>query len=83
MPAHKAHISLRFGGGSLEIDGVDLSHAVQHAELSFDANGDRIPRLILDLAVLEVDADAEAVGYELTLETEKALAVLGWTPPTA
>jgi len=63
----------------IEIDGHRIEHAVR--ALTIDASANSLPVIRLELAVLS-DISVEGVVHVfLNEEIEKALVVLGWTPP--
>lgn len=66
-------------GGTVEIDGTDISHTVQDVTLT--ARPGQLPTLRLDLVVYTAEVDGEAV-VSVPEETAAALVALGWTPPS-
>lgn len=63
----------------IEVDGYRIEHAVR--ALSIDASANSLPVIRLELAILS-DISVEGVVHVfLNEEIEKALVVLGWTPP--
>lgn len=79
MTTHKAHITLNgSGGGTVEVDGVDLSHAVR--SISLDGEVGCRPVLQLELRLYDVSTVADT-RILIPDETAAALVALGWTPP--
>lgn len=80
-----AHVEIKvgeFGGGSIVVDGRDLSNEVSGFTLSSDVNSDEPTRLVLNFLLFDtqnVSADAEVVVDDKTRDT---LIALGWTPPS-
>ncbi len=64
--------------GLVEIGGHEISGCVGRVHVA--AAPGSIPRLVLDLAVLEMEVDGE-MTVTIPAETRTALIALGWTPP--
>lgn len=83
MRVGKARIDVQAGdGGTIELDGVDVSAGVAGFRLSGRMN--EFPRLELDLLLRDRgEAEATDVRYEIPPVTHDLLVLLGWTPPDA
>lgn len=75
----KAEITDGGGGGSLLIDGVDISSSVR--SYSLDGIAGEMPDLRLRLALRTTTFSGEVL-VDIPPETHDALVAIGWTPPT-
>jgi hypothetical protein len=74
------NVELKLGvPGSIAVDGVQLGQAVRGVQLSQEQGC--LPRVIVDLLLLDVSVLAGAAEIEIPAATQAALRVLGWTPP--
>jgi len=71
----------RVGGGRVELDGVDISHAV--SGLTYIAASNDIGRLELRVPIIKGEITAEEVVVHIPSETREFLISLGWAPPAA
>lgn len=78
MLQRTARLNLAGRHGTIEIDGTDISRAVH--SLTLEASVDELPRLRLELLLLDVSTTAET-QIHVPDETAAALVALGWTPP--
>lgn len=78
MLQRTARLNFTGGHGTIEIDGTDISRAVH--SLTLESTADELPRLRLDLILLDVSTTAEA-RVLVPEEMASALVALGWTPP--
>ena len=67
------------GGTQIELDGVDIAHAV--TGLSLHIGVDNLPTAVFDVALRELDTDLEQPRVTVPDETRDLLVRLGWTPP--
>lgn len=74
------HLQVALGrvGGTVLVDGVDVSRAL--AGISVEASADKPHVVTLRLSVDRVDVTGEATAV-VPRETRDALVALGWTPP--
>lgn len=74
------HLQLALGrvGGTVLVDGVDISQAL--TGITLKASADEPHEVTLRLAMDRVDATVEAAAT-VPRETRDALVALGWTPP--
>ncbi|MFE7099762.1 hypothetical protein [Streptomyces erythrochromogenes] len=75
---HTARLALHPSGGTVEIDGQDVSHAVRSIELTQTVGSP--PQFTIDLNVHEVEMHGVA-DIRLPHEVQDLLVALGWTPP--
>lgn len=74
-----ARISLdATGGGTVEVDGHDISHTVRGLTLKSDVGSE--PQLVLDLTIHTGEIDGQA-HVHIPADTAATLVDLGWTPP--
>ncbi|MGA5472536.1 hypothetical protein ACPCUK_27655 [Streptomyces arboris] len=73
-----ASIHLTGLGGTILVDGQDISHCVRGVSLTGDVHTET--RLVLGLVLEEVQADGQAQVY-LPARVAELLTVLGWTAP--
>ncbi|MCX4780067.1 hypothetical protein [Streptomyces sp. NBC_01264] len=74
-----ARLSLNSRGGTVEIAGHNVSHAVRGLRLEQTAAGGP-PRITLDIVVWEAEVDGEAT-VTVPQPTAELLVSLGWVPP--
>ena len=79
MKRHVVKLSSAPPGGSLVVDGQDLSNATRG--FTFTARAGEMPALTVDLRVDDISADGEVADIVIPTETRAALMALGWTPP--
>ena len=79
MPATiNAKLKLDAGCGAIEVNGQDVSSAVQRVHVTGAAGS--LPRVVLELVTFDTEVDGEMV-VRIPAETRAALIALGWTPP--
>lgn len=78
MAAQKANLALTAVGGTVEVDGHDVTRGVQG--LTLTAKAGHRPTLTLDMLVNEVELDGETT-VTVPEQTAQALTALGWTAP--
>jgi len=69
-------------GGSLVVDGLDISHHTESLSLCLELGAGAIPRLSINIVGVAADAEVDA---EVVIPNQLAelLTKLGWTPPAA
>lgn len=81
MSKHNIKIKLgELGFGTIELDGTDISDAIQGTEI--EARAGQLTRVTLDLGLVEVQRlDAEKADVLISPDAHDALVALGWSPP--
>lgn len=77
--AGKLTLRLAAGHGTVELDGVDVSRAIRGVRI--DATATELPQVTLDLAVFEIEVDAENSRVHVSDEAAALLVELGWQRP--
>ena len=81
MPS-RATIQLRPGHGVVDIDGQDISHVTRSITVHQDADGERMPLVVMELVITDLTkVEANGATVEVGPDTRAALLALGWTPP--
>ncbi len=75
------HLQVALGrvGGTVLVDGVDVSRAL--AGISVEASADKPHVVTLRLSVDRVDVAGGEAAVSVSRETRDVLVALGWTPP--
>jgi len=77
--ARSMRITTRGATGTVEVDGVDLSTGVRGLTVKLGVG--QLPKVELDLIVLELDLDSDDTRLIIPEATRAALVALGWTAP--
>lgn len=78
--SHQVKITTDGPRGTVEVDGVDISHAVRGAQVSIEAGS--LPTVTLDVRIFRVgELGLENSYIEVPDDVADLMKAIGWTPP--